>query len=452
MSQDTSSHVKQTELLLPSLSRRHFLRAATAAIGTASVTAPCLRASETNTRPKVAAIITVITHRSHAHVILENFLEPYLFNGKRTDPGVDVVSLYADQTREGDMLRDVAKQYGLPVYETIEEALCLGGKELAVDAVLSIGEHGNYPTNELGQREYPRKRFFDEIVAVMRRSGRFVPLFNDKHLSYRWDWAKEMYDTTQELNIPFMAGTSVTMAQRRPPLELPSGSKFDEAVVVHGGPLESYDFHGLELLQSMVESRKGGETGISRVEFLDRTALLRAAGEGQWSIDLAETALAAQLGGKLPSPVQFDLSEKNVDPHGIRITYKDGLKGLVIRIGKDSTRWNFACRLKGDPQIHATSFYVGPWQNRCLFKGLSHAIQHHFIHGAAPYPVERTLLVTGALEAAMRARVGETEKHLDTPHLEFSYAPRDFSAMREMGATWEIITDQTPQPRGFQRL
>jgi len=452
MSQDVSSDVRQTELLLPNLSRRRFLRAATTAFGTASLTVPRLRASETKTRPKVAAVFTVITYRSHAHVILENFLEPYLFNGKRTDPGVDVVSLYADQTHEDDILRDVAEQYKLPVYETIEEALCLGGKELAVDAVLSIGEHGNYPTNKLGQREYPRKRFFDEIVAVMRRSRRFVPLFNDKHLSYRWDWAKEMYHTTQELEIPFMAGTSVTMAQRRPPLELPPGSQFDEAVVVHGGPLESYDFHGLELLQSMVESRKGGETGVSRVEFLDRSALLRAAGEGRWSINLVEAALAAQFGGKLPSLVQFDLSETNADPHGIRVTYKDGLKGLVMRIGNDSTRWNFACRLKGDPKMHATSFYVGPWQNRCLFKGLSHAIQHHFIHGRAPYAVERTLLVTGVLEAAMRARVGETEKHLDTPHLEFGYAARDFSAMREMGATWEIITEQTSQPRGIDRL
>src|SRR6185436_9359399 len=98
----------------------------------------------------------------------------------------------------------------------IEDALTLGTGALAVDGVLLIGEHGNYPDNALGQREYPRKRFFDEAVAVMRRSNRFVPIFNDKHLSYRWDWAKEMYDVARSCGIPLMAGSSVPLGQRRP--------------------------------------------------------------------------------------------------------------------------------------------------------------------------------------------------------------------------------------------
>ena len=113
-----------------------------------------------------------MTYRSHAHVILENFLEPYLFNGKRTDPGVDVVSFFADQRPGGDMSQDVCQEYNVPIFKSIDEALCLGGKELAVDAVLSIGEHGSYPRNELGQVEYPRKRFFDEIVEIGRAACR----------------------------------------------------------------------------------------------------------------------------------------------------------------------------------------------------------------------------------------------------------------------------------------
>jgi len=66
----------------------------------------------------------------------------------------------------------VAKAYKIALYPTIAEALCLGGKQLAVDAVLSIGEFGNYPVNAKGQREYPRKRFFDDIVDVFQRNGR----------------------------------------------------------------------------------------------------------------------------------------------------------------------------------------------------------------------------------------------------------------------------------------
>ena len=173
--------------------RRSFLRAAAALVaGAPSLGAAreCLaenpQAPEPSSRRlKVAAVITEYTYRSHAHVILENFFHPYLFNGQRTDPGMDVVSMYVDQFPERDLARAASEKYRVPLFPTIDAALCRGGKELAVDAVLSIGEHGTYPTNRLGQREYPRKRFFDEIVAVFRRSGRVVPVFNDKHLSYR---------------------------------------------------------------------------------------------------------------------------------------------------------------------------------------------------------------------------------------------------------------------------
>jgi hypothetical protein len=401
--------------------------------------------AEPKKRPKVAAVFTSFEYRSHAHVILENFLNPYLFNGKRIDPGVDVVSFYADQTPKGDMAHEVSRQYGIPIYPAIDQALCLGSKHLAVDAVLSIGEHGHYPVNSLGQIEYPRKRFFDQIVAVMRRSNRFVPLYNDKHLSYRWDWAKEMYDTCRKLAIPLMAGSSVPLAQRKPPLELRPGIEITEAVSIHGGPPESYDFHALEVLQSIVEFRQGGETGISSVEFLQGDAFWKAVHEGRWSRSLAEAAMASEFGSWKLSQLE---GEKAAAPHAILLTYKDGLRASVLKIGNSGTRWNFACNLKGDLKPRATHFYVGPWQNRNLFKALSHAMQIHFRLGKAPYPVERTLLVTGVLEAAMRSRA-HSGAAASTPHLEFSYPARDFTGLREMGDTWKRITEDLPEPLGL---
>jgi hypothetical protein len=428
--------------------RRQFLgTAGSAALALAAV--PVL-ATGLKKRPKVAAVFTEFTYRSHAHVILENFLEPYLFNGKWTDPGLEVVSFFADQTPKGHMTDDVAREYKIPIFKSIDGALCLGGKELAVDAVLSIGEHGRYPTNKLGQMEYPRKRFFDAIVAVMQRSKRFVPVFNDKHLSYRWDWAKEMVETATKLGIPFMAGSSVPLAQRIPPFDLPAGATITEAVSIHGGGIESYDFHALEVLQSIVEFRKGGETGISSIQFLKGDALWKAATEGRWSLSLAEKATEMELGKKPTTRKRFDGGQQ-AEPHGILLTYKDGLRATVLKVGQNGTGWNFACALKGDPKPHTTRFHVGPWQNRNLFKALSHAIQHHFRTGKAPYPVERTLLVSGALDASMLSRANTSEV-LKTPHLEFAYAARDFSAMREMGESWKIVTKDTPQPKGIDRI
>ncbi|MFG0296065.1 MAG: twin-arginine translocation signal domain-containing protein, partial [Maioricimonas sp. JB045] len=213
-------------------------------------------APEEKRRPRIAAIYTELREFSHAYHILEPHMGPYLFNGKLTDPGVDVVSFYCDQYPENDMTREASARLNMPMYDTIAEALTCGGDMLAVDGVLLIGEHGNYPKNELGQVMYPRKEFFDQIVAVFRRTGRSVPVFNDKHLSYRWDWAKEMYDTAQEMGFPLMAGSSVPLAPRVPAVEFPTGAEVVEAVSIHGGGMESYDFHALEVMQSMIEFRK----------------------------------------------------------------------------------------------------------------------------------------------------------------------------------------------------
>jgi hypothetical protein len=436
-------------IVMQEFNRRGFLKQAAGTIAGGALSASLftrgLNAAEPAARPKVAAIFTDFRHRHHPHVILENFLQPYLFNGKKTDPGVEVVSFYADQSLSGDMTGEVARQFDIPIYRSIGDALRLGGKNLAVDAVLLIGEHGDYPTNELGQVEYPRKRFFDESVAVMKLSDRFVPIFNDKHLSYRWDWAKEMYDTARKLGIPFMAGSSVPLAERKPPFELRAGTAIEEAISIHGGPVESYDFHAIEVLQSIVEARKGGETGISSVEFLEGEALRRAAAEGHFSRDLAEAAMANELGKTLPL---FDqVPGEPAQPHAVLLRYKDGLKATILKIGASSTRWNFACRVKDDPKPQVTRFYVGPWNNRNLFKALSHAIQYCFIHKESPYPIERTLLATGVLDAEMYSR--RDRKAIATPQLEFAYAARDFKAMREMGASWKIITDQTPETKGI---
>lgn len=435
------------------LDRRDFLRAAGGGLLGGPLLGLRSRADDRPARPRIAAVFTDFRYRSHAHVIIENFLEPYLFNGQRSDPGCDLVSFYADQFHTGDMAKDTAQRYKIPIFPTIREALTLGGPRLAVDGVLSIGEHGEYPRNDKGQVEYPRKRFFDEIVAVLRDSGRSVPVFNDKHLSYRWDWAREMVDTARELHIPFLAGSSVPLAERRPPLELPPGAVVREAVSIHGGPLESYDFHGLEILQSIVEARKGGETGIRRVRFLDQPGLWQAAEAGDWSPSLADAALAAELGPDTP-PLREVIEKKRLgaEPaHGILMEYADGLKAIVLKVGSSSIRWNFACRIEGQDQPMATSFHVGPWQNRNLFKALSHAIQHLFRTGEPPYPVERTLLTTGVLDAMMDSRQAHGEP-VETPQLQFAYQPRDFRAFREMGATWKLITDDTPEPPGIGRV
>ena len=116
---------------------------------------------------KVAAIVTEYRKWSHADVILRNLLDGYP-DGKK--PDLELVSLYTDQVPKSDMSRDLAKKHGFKIFDTIARGLTLGGKTLAVDGVLSIGEHGNYPDNEKGQMLYPRRRFFEEICKVFEQT------------------------------------------------------------------------------------------------------------------------------------------------------------------------------------------------------------------------------------------------------------------------------------------
>jgi len=444
-------------LSLRSLTRRSWIQ--TAGALTAATVANDLIAAP-SPRPRIAAIFTELRFRSHAYNFLMNLMGRYVFRGQRVDPGVDIVSFYADQFPIGDMARDASRRFDIPLFASIDQALCLGSPALAVDGVLLIGEHGEYPTNDLGQRMYPRKEFWDQIVATMRRSQRFVPVFNDKHLSYRWDWSKGMYDEARELGIPLMAGSSVPLAQRVPNLELPAGTVVEEAVSIHGGGIESYDFHALEVLQSLIESRRGGETGVSQVELLAGEAFHKAQAAERWSQVLVDVAMAAEEKAsfqRLPypgrpstAPSSKQTTAAGLKPrHALIVHYKDGTRGTALAVGNTSDRWNIACKLRGQQEPLATALYNGPWGNLCLFTALSNAVAHFFKTGKSPYPVERTLLVSGILDAAMHSH-NAGGRPIATPQLEFAYQPQDFSALRETGESWQVITTATPQPTTFE--
>src|SRR5688572_30025623 len=119
----------------------------------------------------VAAVTTVYRKWSHADVILGKLLEGYLHDGGEK-PALRLASLYVDQFPKGDMSKDLAAKYGFRLCKSIPEALTRGGDELAVDGVLLIGEHGDYPHNEKGQHLYPRRKFFGATAAVFEKTGR----------------------------------------------------------------------------------------------------------------------------------------------------------------------------------------------------------------------------------------------------------------------------------------
>jgi hypothetical protein len=294
----------------------------------------------------------------------------------------------------------------------------LGGKELAVDGVLLIGEHGEYAWNEKEQHLYPRKYFLEQICGVMATSKRGVPVFNDKHLSYNWHDAKWMYDRMKGLNAPFMAGSSLVTCWRAPWLEHPKETPLREALAVSYSGLDVYGFHALETLQCMVERRVGGETGVAAVTCLEGDAVWKAADAGEWPLDLAEIAL-----DRIPNKPDGGMRANTPMPALFVVEYRDGFRGYVLMLTGYIEQFAYAGRLESG-EVQSTYFRLATDQPHPHFTYLGLNAEEMFLTGKPSYPVERTLLTTGVLEAAIDSRF-QGYVRLETPHLDVSYTSFD---------------------------
>lgn len=397
-------------------SRREFLAAST--LQAALLASRRVPAAEKSDRPKqIAAVITGFRHRSHAHGIAGRWLEGFDLDGQSERPASRLVSCYIEQMPQNDIGRAMCEKHGVSIYPTIREALCRGGDKLAVDGVLIIGEHGTYPFDEQGRHLYPRRRFFEETVAVFRQSGRVVPVFSDKHLAYNWPDAKWIYDQAVELKVPFMAGSSLPNAWRAPAVEIELGTEIEEAVAVAFGGTESYGFHALEMLQCLVERRRGGETGVKSVQTLEGDAVWKAAEDKRWSRSLLDAALATGTRNKPGTP------EQNCkQPLVFLIEYADGLRAAVLMLSGHVSENLIAVRAAGAKQPLAVHFRLQNGFPSTHFAELVRGIDRMYVTGKPSWPVERTLLTTGILDAALTSRF-ESQKRLATPHLAIAYPP-----------------------------
>ncbi len=386
-------------------------------------------------RKKLAIVTTVWRYLSHAQHMGDRFLVGYPWEGRWHTPAMEVVALYVDQRPDDDQSTARAAEFGFQVYPTVAEALRLGGDKLAVDGVLLIGEHGDYPRNEKGQILYPRYELFEQIVAVFERDGRGVPVFNDKHLSYSFEKAAKMVANSRRLGFPLLAGSSLPVTWRLPPVELPLDCQIDEALMVGVGTSDAMDFHALEALQSMVERRHGGETGVRAVECLAGGDVWRAGELGRWSKRLLTAALSrsdSRVGISRSDGRPCDLvaggevEQLAAEPEAYLIEYRDGLRATLLMLNGATQDFTFAARLAGEREIQSTQFLLPPVPNVTYSACLMRKVEEMITTGRAPYPVERTLLVSGLLERCLESKL-RGGKRLETPELAVSYQPPEVS-------------------------
>lgn len=108
----------------------------------AGATVPTPAAGQTQ-RPKIAVLVTFWgATSSHADWIVTKLIDGYWWDGAYTPSRVDIASIYMHQHDTSVLGQRVAESKGIPVFETVDGAVTLGGDDLAVDGVVIVGEHG----------------------------------------------------------------------------------------------------------------------------------------------------------------------------------------------------------------------------------------------------------------------------------------------------------------------
>ena len=382
-------------------------------------------------RKRMAIVTTEWRYHCHAWHMAERFLVGYPTQGHWHEPKLEVVSAYVDQFPEKDLSRQRSEEFGFPIYDSVAEALRCGGTELAVDAVLLIGEHGDYPKNEFGQTQYPRYELFKQVTDVYRADGKSAPVFNDKHLSWKWDWAREMVDLSEELGFALAAGSSLPGTWRMPSIEMPANTPVEEMMSVAIGSMDSYDFHALETIQCMAERRQGGETGVTAVQGLQGDAVWQAMAAGDWSkggwdASLFEACLSRSQTLVQPEsyshryPTQEQIQEWVKEPVAYRIEYVDGTRATMLLMNGLVGDFTFAARIGGQSAPLSTLFYLPPVPNVMYSAELMAKAEATFMTGKSPCPIERTLLTSGLTEACVQS-ASTNQQRMETPHLHITY-------------------------------
>lgn len=417
-------------------SRRKFLAsAAAAALGGLDAAAQTPEGAGFRSRPPkpgkdgrkpIAVLTTVYRPLSHSYHIAGRFVHGYTRDGKFHVPKQYVASMFVDQIPENDLSRELGRDFDIRLTKSVGDALTLGSDKLAVSGVLLIGEHGNYPRNDKEQILYPRYEFMEKVVDVFRKTGQTCPVFNDKHLSYSWAKAKKMHGWAQELHFPLMAGSSLPVTWRRPEWEPALETPFEDVLVAAYGPIEVYGFHALETLQVMAERRKGGESGVKGVTCLTGNDVWKAGDAARWSWELLEAALGRSETVN-PGDIRKNAgstpvgNHPRIPPTAFLVEYRDGTRGTVLLLSGHINDFCFAGKSKGEAKPASCMFHLPPPPGAKYFDCQVANIEKLFENGKAPYPVERTLLTSGMLDAAMESHYRRGMR-VETPELDVRYA------------------------------
>ena len=267
-----------------------------------------------------------------------------------------------------------------------------------------------------GNIQYPKRRLFEQIVKVFEDSGRVVPVFMDKHIADNWTDAKWIYDTARRLKVPLMAGSSLPVLWRYPAVDVARDAQLEQIVAVSYHTLTAYGFHALEMVQTLAERRKGGETGIKWVQTLEGEAVWEAGEKGVYDPKLLEAAMSRLRDLRRGKRTTREAAQ---NPSLMIIQYSDGLRASILTLNGAANEWSVAWRAKGG-KTDSTLFWTQEARPFMHFTYLLDGFEKMVQTGQPTWPAERTLMTSGALDALLTSKTYNGGR-IETPHLNFSY-------------------------------
>ena len=374
---------------------------------------------------KIAFLLEEFSKPSPAQQLVDRFLAGYVTNGEFRRSPFESASAYVMLSSNPPDLEQRIKDFKLVVASRADQAV------EGADAVIIASRKPGALANE---------RF---VQIALERAPQGGACFVHGALANSLERAQEFLSLARSRKIALLAGTPLCVTWRLPEVELPPATPLSEAlIVVQANPspsqtsppappssLRGAELHALEGLLPVIERRRGGESGVRSIRFLEGKELWKAGDKGNWSWALLAAALSRShspqgdpvLDGRSQDLAGLGLVPKLArNPRGWLLEHCDGLRSALLVLDGVVADFNFAVRAQDGSVVSAQLFRAPPPAEH-HYSRLAAAIEDFFQTGQSPWPVERNLLIAGLLET-FRQPSSRSGKRIETPGSNIVYS------------------------------
>jgi hypothetical protein len=354
---------------------------------------------------KLAFILDEFVLGSPAQQLLDRFLLGYPLDGEFHRPGCDRVEVHQPgaSAPNADLARRIAA-HGLIWAEELASAVAEAKGLLLVP--------------KIGAGSDPM------IDSAVRQAQPGSALFVCGALGSGVSSARRHVELADSRQLLLTAGGPLSVTWRLPPVDLPLGTKLEQALVIVQGPSPQAESDGLDALLPLLSRRQRGESGVRAVRFRQGDALWASADQGAWSRELMAAAISRSdspqgdpvKDGRTQDLAGLDMVPKLArEPRGWFIEHQDGLRSVILALDGVVADCNFALRL-GDGSVLSAQIYQPPKPAQHQYSQLASVIEAFLWNHTVPWSGERPVLSAGLLEAFHRASQRPGER-LETPEL-----------------------------------